>query len=285
MKFSEHTQSSVKQTQWEELVENTFDGPASQTPAEEEKAVAPAHPEKSSPAPRKWIWAVLAALVVVVIATVCILPTVLDAADTSIPEELIPCKQALDEWQALDNCKITCHIQRYTGSATSWYEEYWISGEDWILLHTDVYSSLSSHPVGYMYRDGQLYLSYNPSGDKYTWLPHESETAPELELWPLTFSWKDCELLYQQTAESGSSQTISFSVVDKNSSPVSPYHVQFQLGPTGRLQSVTVVQVRADMTVAMDTYLLSRSNDDAVAQYIEGQFVGKILDTDIDIPE
>ena len=111
MKISRDKPGHTEQSQWEALVESTFDRPTPKAPVATKKAAEQL--KKTAFRCKKWFWAMLATLILV-IAAVCVVPSFLKAdKDATCPDELLVCKEALNQWQELDSYKITGTFYRY----------------------------------------------------------------------------------------------------------------------------------------------------------------------------
>lgn len=281
MESTEHSQGDHAQTQWEELVSSTFDRPVPKAPAVADKLAEP--PKPASIRHNKWPWMVLAALILS-IAAVCIVPWFWQAeTDAAIPAELLVCKEALDQWQALDCYKITGTFYRYGNStgATQWNEQYWVCGENWVMFNSAykhlTFSSIP-RPAGYMYRDGNYYITYSDTDP--TWSPYDTEQEDNrLEIWPMTFSWDACELIYTGTTREDYATIVRFSVIDRTKETALVCNVEFQMALSGKLKSVAVIQTRSDGVIAKDVYLLSSSDAVGVTEYVTKQPLVELTDT------
>ena len=285
MKISQDKPGHTEQLQWEALVESTFDRPAPKAPVVTEKAEA--QPKKTALRRKKWPWVVLAALILV-IAAVCIVPSFLkDDEGAAFPDELLVCKEALDQWQELDSYKITGTFYRYGTSSTvgtQWNQQYWVSGEDWVMLNSaykQVISSSILPPAGYMYRDGEFYLSYSDTNP--VWIHMKRENS-DLGIWPMTFSWDTCEFVYLGTIQESNATMIRFAVIDRSQEATSVSNVDFMI-LRGKLQTVTVIQTQPNGTIAKDIYMLSSSDADVIDEYIANQVIRDPSGVEIVIPD
>jgi hypothetical protein len=273
----EHSKNQHEQSQWEQLVESTFERPVPKVPVMR---------KKSLPKIPKWlpIGAVAVLVVIFAIGILLTLPNSEEQQPTletppepryEIPQELLVCKDALDQWQALDSYKITGTFTRY-GSAvkvtTDWHEQYWVSGEDWVMFNSaykQVISSSILPPAGYMYRDGEFYTSHSDTNP--LWI-HMKRESTDLEIWPMTFSWDTCEFVYLGTIQESNATMVRFAVIDRSQEATSVSNVEFMI-LRGKLQTVTVIQTQQNGTIAKDVYMLSSSDADVIEEYIATQVI------------
>lgn len=280
-----HSTNRNEQSQWEQLVESTFERPVPKVPVMR---------KKSLPKMPKWL-PIGAAAVLVIIFAVGILLTLPETEAPAqpqlhIPQELLACKDALDQWQALDSYKITGTFTRYGSavkSATEWHEQYWVSGEEWVMFNSAYKQVLtsSSHmpPAGYMYRDGKRYIAYSDTDPAWSPEPETDREDNSLGLWPMTFRWDTCELVYINTIHEDYANTVRFAVIDRTEETPSVYHVEFQMKLGGTLNSIAVIQSRSNGTIAKDSYILSSTDAETIAEYIADQPLLEM--TDAQLPE
>jgi len=289
MDHSERKQSSAEQVQWEHLVESTFERPEHKIPVAHS---TPAVNDKVPSSRKKWLWIVLAAVSVVAIAAACILPSLFEKEErASIPDALIPCKEALDQWQSLDSCMITRDIQFYGDNsgilAAIDSQAFWKSGSDWILINHYPHVDLGN--TGQMYRDGILYKGYGSYS--LTWTPTDAEPEENPIPWLMTFSWENCDLIHIVTEENHFGKHIIFGVVEKDPEQPfydsSPYNVCFSFDPNGRLECIAVELAGSDfvsgMAITVSTYRLVSDDADAIAKAIQAE--GTDVTGAVDYPE
>lgn len=274
----DRSKNSIDQSRWEQLVDSTFEHPLPKVRIPQ---------QKSPPKPPKWLW-IIAVAALVIVAVAGILLTLPEAEERKeIPQELLTCKEALDQWQSLDSYKITGTFYRYGSSSTigtQWHQQYWVSGEDWVMFndaYRQVISSSLVLPVGYMYRDGEFYTSHSDTDP--LWI-HMKREATDLDIWPMTFRWDTCELVHLVTIQESNATTIRFAVIDRSQEVTSVSNVEFMI-LRGKLQSVTVIQTRPGDIITKDVYMLYSSDADEIAEYIATQVIRDPSDVDIVIPD
>ena len=257
------TQEVLEDNHWDHLVIDTFEWTA---------ATQPAQKDKMRFFRNIWFWCSCAlAILALVLAFFPTADNPQSPAGYPFPEELTICREALEQWQVLDSYKITAKIYRYpdSGGSTQWNEQYWVSGEDLVLINY-AQSTLSSKAAGYMYRNGIHYTTTSPNNP--LWIAQPVWEPTLVKIWPMVFDWDDYELIYMGTTKTDYDSVVNFTAVDRSPEEVyTVYHLQFQLTLSGKLHSITVIQVRANDVIAKDVYYLSSSNADQIAQFIADQ--------------
>lgn len=274
------TKEDLEDSSWEQKIQDTFEWHS------------PAQPDKPAKQPffkSIWFWSTCVACVV--IATLWVLfaagspvPTPETPATNnavSIPEELEICKEALDKWQKLDACKILQSFTRYGDRSavleSAEYVEYWQSGDNWIRI-----TNFGGYSRGQLYRNGNLYQGTSDE-NVLIWLPEEATLTQQPYVWPISFTWDDCDLIHKTTKKSvyGDETHIIFSVVVTDPEhPLytsSPYYVCFAFDKNKQLESISVAMVGSDrisnFSVTVSTYRLVSEDADAITQYINNQIL------------
>lgn len=272
------TKEDLEDSRWEQKIQDTFEWHS------------PAQPDKPAKQPffkSVWFWTTCVACVV--IATLWVLlpasspvPTPETPATNnavSIPEELEICQEALDKWQKLDACKILQSFTRYGDRSavleSAEYVEYWQSGDNWIRI-----TNFGSYSRGRLYRNGNLYKG---TGDEngLIWLPEEATLTQQPYVWPISFTWDDCDLIYKKTSKNPDETHILFSVVVTDTEhpfyTSSPYYVCFTFDKSKQLESISVATVSSDaessISAAVSTYQLVSEDADAITQFINSQIL------------
>lgn len=254
------TRDQLEAADWHNWVEDAFDLPTTARPAPKHRRVIS----------HKFLLAAgLAAVLAIAIIAMLHLPT-------PLPEELEPCKAALDQWQSSENSHITLFYARsgqaYNTVATADAVDYWRSGSDWLRISYFADFGVGSH--GYMYRDGIAY--YNVSAEEgMLWVPDSFPQLNAADIWPLTFSWDHCEFSGISIEETEDNKLITFSVVKDSSDQPSakdvPYYVCFCFDKNEQLVSVSVTTVHAGPYVTIGTYQLLSTDAAEISKYIHEQ--------------
>ena len=271
------TKDDLENILWDSRLRDSFEW----TPPEQPKTTTKTPFFKSI-----WFWSTCAACVVIaVLCALLVFPPAPETeppavnSTTSIPEELEACKSALDKWQKLDAYQIISEYTRYGDSSTALesaeYTEYWQSGDNWIKI-----INFGSYSRGQLYLTGQLHQG---TGDEngLIWVPAKEELTQQPYVWPMSFNWEDCNLIYKKTSKNPDETHIFFSVVVTNPEhpyyASSPYHVCFTFDKRNQLESISVAMVssNADSSISatVNTYRLVSEDADAIAQYIDAQVI------------
>lgn len=256
------SRDQLEAADWNNWLEDAFDLPDSTKPASK--------PHRT--VSRKfWLVAALAAGLAIAVIVMFCLPT-------PLPDELEPCKTALDRWQNSESCHITLLYQRCgdTSNVLSAADavEYWRSGNDWLKISYFTDWGVGNH--GYMYRDGIAY--YNVATEQgMLWVPDEFPQQDAGDMWPLTFVWDGCEFAGISVEETEDFKQISFTVLktssDRPETNSAPYHVCFRFDKNEHLESISVTTIGAGPYVTIRTYLLSSTDTGEITKFIQDQKV------------
>ncbi|MBE6976260.1 MAG: helix-turn-helix transcriptional regulator [Ruminococcaceae bacterium] len=280
------TQEAFRELNWNQWISGSFDwAPAPQ----------PQSDKKRTFYQNFWFWTTCAATIIAVVLLLLPLPkspqpTSLPEESVTVPsfpEELVVCREALDEWQALDSYMITVTLNRLSSSSNTPQstEQYWVSENNWVFLNY-ASSSFSTKGAGHMFRDGNLYTTSNANNPIWT-LEKENLEAASLGLWPMVFDWDKFELRHLETTKSNSDTMVRCSAKSREGI-TTVYELQFRISSSGKLQKLTVIQTKLDGIITKDIYTLSSSDAEEIAQYISDQreisFSGGFIPSG-DIPE
>ena len=266
------TKEDLEDSRWEQKVQDTFEWHS------------PEQPETTAKQPffkSVWFWTTCVACVV--IAVLCVLLVFPPAPETTIPEELQICKEALDKWQANESY----HILLFTEFLSSEYNiqlpnpftSYYVHGDDWMILCWDPRNLTAAFP-NYFYRNGQLYAStdaLNPD-----WKPSDIEFPATPKSWPMAFTWENCELTYWDTSTENSETHIRFRLIDHSSETAGVYEMKFVFDKSQNLTKIEAITIQSDLIIRRDTYSLSSTDSGEITKLFSNALSPQ---TDIDIEE
>lgn len=270
MEHSAKEQHGTEQNQWDSLLNSTF---GVEEHAQDKQCESAPSPAEMPLQRKKWLWPGICVFLVVVLAVVCCLPY-LTPRDNTFPPELEICREKLARWQNLQGYQITCSMKRYNADdCTEWEEKYWNDGKNWLLIHTFNEKSGEQKRTGYLVFDEKTY--YYAGGETMLWQRRDIKIPVTLELWPMIFSWEDCELTFRSERREEANQVISFSVKDRDTNRVysdkSPYYVEFTLDHKDNLVSVKLIYLRENGFIAEDNYNLTGTDFQEISEFIQSQ--------------
>lgn len=255
------TKEDLEDNNWNQWVGGTFEW----TPP-------PRREQKAKPFFKSvWFWSTCVACAV--IGVLCVLLVIgPPTADTVIPDELQICKEALDKWQANENYYVLQDTKIWSQEKHSedphFYMHYYIHENDWAYLVQDINNLTSTEYPNYMYRDGQLFLSHSILVGN--WLTWGEDPIPTPTPWPMTFSWKNCELLHHDTVTTANHTLIRFRLIDNSKEVPEIYEMEFTFDD---LQNLTKIQMTTTQTASIarcDIFTLESTDPKQIATVIEG---------------
>lgn len=274
------TREALEDSSWDQLVGGSFEWASTAQPVKQDKKLFSRN---------IWFWCTCAAVVVIGVLIVLLLTTPTKPADNSpaakvptFPQELLVCKEALDQWQALDSYQIETTAYRYYNSKdlknlSQWTETCWADGENWVYTNYAEKQMASSVllPAAYMYRDGNLYRSFSAEEPIWTVFKPSTENL-SIGYWPMIFDWDAHELMHLETTCFGDCDIVRFAVIDRSQEgQISLTEVQCNLTLSGSLNSITVIR-STNNTLYMDVYRLVSTDAIQISQFIADQNIAEI---------
>ena len=268
------TMEDLENTLWDSRLQGTFEWQP------------PAQPKFAAKQPffkSVWFWTTCAACVV--IAVLCALLIFPSTPETTIPDELQICKEALDKWQEKDSY----HIFLVTEILSSEYNiqlpnpltSYYFHEDDWMILCWDP-SNLSAVSPNYFHQNGQLYISNNALNPE--WQPSDMTFPSAPKPWPITFAWENCELTYWDTATENSETRIRFRIIDKSHEITGVYEVTFVFDKSQNLTEIEAIRIQSDLIVRRDTYHLMSTDAEEISKLFSDALIPASND-DEPVPE